>query len=64
MIAFQQASPSRQYAICHSLYYIRVMSALPQKADIAESDWHVRFALLCRARSPAVKREAEEDLSR
>ena len=23
--------------------HVRVMSALPPKADIAESDWHVRF---------------------
>jgi len=25
------------------LEHVRVMSALPPKADIAESDWHVRF---------------------
>jgi hypothetical protein len=43
---------------------VRLMSALPPKADIALGNWHVCFVLLCRARSPAVKREAEEDLSR
>jgi len=26
-----------------TLRRVRVMSALPPKADIAESDWHVRF---------------------
>ena len=26
-----------------TLAHVRVMSALPPKADIAESDWHVRF---------------------
>jgi hypothetical protein len=43
MIAFQQASSSRQYAICHSLHYIRVMSALPPKADIDRACLNVRF---------------------
>jgi hypothetical protein len=26
-----------------TLEFVRPMSALPPKADIAESDWHVRF---------------------
>jgi len=31
--------------------HVRVMSALPPKADIAWGNWQVRFVLLCRARA-------------